>query len=231
MLTMLVLLKQNSANAYDASFAKAKLLGGKRMSLEKFLHNLHADTYESRPPDWEIDWEDAPLTYKLYRRLPVVTLSSEVPLTLDGHKSTPNPDLTAIGHILWHVFGLTQLSQNAAANAINQSTHPVQMYRRFVPSGGGLYPNELYVYLKTTDVPVGVYHYDAAHHRLVLLREGNFDSYLNRALGNRCELSACFGTVFVSVMFWKNFYKYSNFAYRLQGLDTGVLIGQILEVS
>jgi hypothetical protein len=28
MLTMPVLLKQNSANAYEASFAKAKLLGG-----------------------------------------------------------------------------------------------------------------------------------------------------------------------------------------------------------
>jgi SagB-type dehydrogenase family enzyme len=32
-------------------------------------------------------------------------------------------------------------------------------------------------------------------------------------------------------MFWKNFFKYNNFAYRLQGLDAGVLIGQLLEVS
>jgi SagB-type dehydrogenase family enzyme len=201
------------------------------MSLEKFLHNLHADTHESKPSDWEIDWEDAPLSYKLYRSLPVVPLSSEVPLTLEGLESPANPDLTTIGHFLWHVYGLTQLSQYSAANSINQSAGSVQMYRRFVPSGGGLYPNELYVYLKTTDVPVGVYHYDTAHHRLVLLREGNFDSYLDRALGNRCDMSICFGTVFVSVMFWKNYYKYSNFAYRLQGLDTGVLIGQLLEVT
>jgi SagB-type dehydrogenase family enzyme len=201
------------------------------MSLEKFLRSLHADTSESRPPDWEIDWEDAPLTYKLYRGLPVVPLSSEVPLTLRGHESPANPDLTTIGHFLWHVYGLTQLSQYSAANSINQSEGPLQMYRRFVPSGGGLYPNELYVYLKTTEVPVGVYHYDVAHHRLVLLREGDFDSYLARALGNRCDVSGCFGTVFVSTMFWKNFYKYSNFAYRLQGLDTGVLIGQLLEVA
>jgi SagB-type dehydrogenase family enzyme len=201
------------------------------MSLEKFLHSLHADSNESKPPDWEIDWEDAPLTYKLYRRLPVVPLSSEVPLTLGGHESPANPELTTIGHFLWHVYGLAQLSQYSAANSLNQQEGPLQMYRRFVPSGGGLYPNELYVYLKTTEVPIGVYHYDAAHHRLVLLREGNFDSYLVQALGNRCDLSACFGTVFVSVMFWKNFYKYSNFAYRLQGLDTGVLIGQLLEVT
>jgi SagB-type dehydrogenase family enzyme len=80
-------------------------------------------------------------------------------------------------------------------------------------------------------LPIGVYHYDVAHHRLVLLREGNFDSYIARALGNRCDISACFGTVFVSTMFWKNFFKYNNFAYRLQGLDAGVLMGQLLEVS
>jgi SagB-type dehydrogenase family enzyme len=201
------------------------------MSLDKFLHNLHADTNESRPQDWEIDWEDAPLTYKLYRSLPVFPLSSEVPLTLCGHESAANPDLTTIGYFLWYIYGLTQLSQYSAEKSINQSAGPVQMYRRFVPSGGGLYPNELYVYLKTADAPVGVYHYDVAHHRLILLREGNFDSYLARALGNRCDVSACFGTVFVSIMFWKNFYKYNNFAYRLQGLDTGVLIGQLLEVT
>ncbi|WP_409340375.1 SagB family peptide dehydrogenase [Paenibacillus sp. MBLB4367] len=201
------------------------------MSLDSFLHNLHEDTHESRPPDGEIDWEDAPLTYKLYRSLPVVPLSSEVPLTLGGRESCANPDLKSIGHFLWHVYGLTQLSQYSAANFMDQSAGPVQMNRRFVPSGGGLYPNELYVYLKTADVPVGVYHYDAAHHRLVLLREGNFDSYLARALGNRCDMSLCFGTVFVSVMFWKNFYKYRDFSYRLQGLDTGVLIGQLLEVT
>jgi SagB-type dehydrogenase family enzyme len=201
------------------------------MSLEKFLRNLHADTYESSSPDWEVDWEDAPLTYKLYRSLPVVPLSSEVPLTLGGHKSPANADLTTISHFLWHVYGITQLSQYSGANSIKKSAGTDQIYRRFVPSGGGLYPNELYVYLKTSDVPVGVYHYDAAHHRLVLLREGNFDAYLTRALGNRCEMPVCFCTVFVSIMFWKNFYKYSNFAYRLQGLDTGVLIGQLLEVA
>jgi SagB-type dehydrogenase family enzyme len=94
-----------------------------------------------------------------------------------------------------------------------------------------LYPNELYLYLKIEDSPVGVYHYDVAHHRLVLLREGNFDSYIARAIGNRCDVSACFGTVFVSTMFWKNFFKYNNFSYRLQGLDAGVVIGQLLEVA
>ncbi|EIJ78346.1 hypothetical protein PB1_12329 [Bacillus methanolicus PB1] len=202
------------------------------MNLEEFLHNLHFDIDKVSPPDWEVDWEDAPLAYKLYRGLPVVPLSPEVPLTLEEQEAPVMPDLCEIGHFLWYVFGLTQFSQSVLTlDSTEQAANLMQSYRRFAPSGGALYPNELYVYLKIEDLPAGVYHYDVAHHRLVLLREGNFDSYIARALGNRCDVSACFGTVFVSTMFWKNFFKYNNFAYRLQGLDAGVLIGQLLEVA
>ena len=78
---------------------------------------------------------------------------------------------------------------------------------------------------------MGIYHYDVAHHRLVLVREGNYDFYLSRSLKNGSNIPDCFCTVFISTMFWKNFYKYNNFSYRLQGLDAGVLIGQTLEVA
>ncbi|HWO95045.1 MAG TPA: SagB family peptide dehydrogenase [Bacillus sp. (in: firmicutes)] len=202
------------------------------MSLEEFLHNLHFDIDKASPPDREVDWGDAPLAYKLYRGLPVVPLSLEVPLTLEGQEAPAKPDLRRIGHFLWYVFGLTQLCQSVfTLDDKEQATDVMQSYRRFAPSGGALYPNELYVYLKIEDLPVGVYHYDAAHHRLVLLRKGSFDSYIASALGHRCDVSACFGTVFVSTMFWKNFFKYNHFAYRLQGLDAGVVIGQLLEVA
>lgn len=202
------------------------------MSLKAFLHNLHYDIDKTKPPDLVVDWEDGPLAYKLYRGLPVVPLCPEVPLTLEGGETPVKPDLRQMGHFLWYVFGLTQLSQSIlASNSMVQTMGLLQQYRRFAPSGGALYPNEVYVYLKIEDLPAGVYHYDVAHHRLVLLREGGFDSYLARALGNRYDVSACFGAVFVTSMFWKNFFKYNNFSYRLQGLDAGTLIGQLLEVA
>ncbi|MCG7345657.1 SagB family peptide dehydrogenase [Sporosarcina sp. ACRSL] len=202
------------------------------MNLEAFLHNLHFDIDKVTPPDWEVDWGDAPLPYKLYRGLPVIPLSSEVPLMLKRTEVPTKPDQSKFGHLLWYVFGLTQFSESIMNLEFSDpAMNIMQSKRRFVPSGGALYPNELYVYLKIEDLPAGVYHYDVAHHRLVLLREGNFDSYISRALGNRCDLSNCFGTVFVSTMFWKNFFKYNNFSYRLQGLDAGVLIGQLLEVT
>jgi SagB-type dehydrogenase family enzyme len=201
------------------------------MILDEFLHNLHFDIEKASIPNWEVDWEDKPLPFKLYRGLPVVPLSLEVPLTLEELKQPFMPDMRIIGDFLWYVYGLTQISQSVFSLDATDHSDVMQSYRRFAPSGGALYPNELYVYLKIEDLPIGVYHYDVAHHRLVLLREGNFDSYIAKALGNRCDISACFGTVFVSTMFWKNFYKYNNFAYRLQGLDAGVLMGQLLEVS
>ena len=202
------------------------------MSLDEFLHDLHFNIDKANQPNWEVDWEDAPLSYKLYRGLPVFPLSTEVPLTLTGGEPPERLNLNRFGHFLWYVFGFTHLSQTVLPkNFKEEDSYSLQSYRRFAPSGGALYPNELYVYLKVEGLPDGVYHYDVAHHSLVCLREGNFDSYLARALGNRCDISSCFGTVFVSTMFWKNFFKYNNFAYRLQGLDAGVLIGQLMEVA
>ncbi|UFH98957.1 SagB family peptide dehydrogenase [Bacillus toyonensis] len=189
------------------------------MQLDTFLHHLHF-TIDEIMPNHEVNWEDAPLPYKLYRNVPVIPLSSEIPISLPNSSTTPTLD--EIGPYLLYSFGITQLCQlNSERN----------LFRRSIPSGGALYPNELYIYLKLDHYPDGIYHYDAAHHRLILLREGNFDSYLTDALGNRCNIHSCFGVAFVSTMFWKNFFKYNNFSYRLQGLDSGVLIGQLLECA
>ncbi|GMX66989.1 SagB family peptide dehydrogenase [Paenibacillus elgii] len=202
------------------------------MSLKSFLHKLHYDPDHSRPPDFEPDWSDAPLAYKLYRGLPTFPLSSEVPLTLEGRAVPDKADIRDIGHFLWYAYGLAQLCQSVFhMDPGEQEASVFHTLRRFAPSGGALYPSELYVYLKTDDLPDGIYHYDAAHHRLVLLRLGDFDAYLARGLGDRCDLSVCFGAVFVSTVFWKNFFKYNNFSYRLQGLDAGALIGQLLETA
>ncbi|WP_210366633.1 SagB family peptide dehydrogenase [Bacillus sp. REN3] len=200
------------------------------MNLEAFLHDLQFDIDQANEPNWETDWEAAPLPYKLYRDMPVIPLTGEIPLTLADGGPAERPDKDRIGHFLWYVYGITQVSHSWEQESSPDGS-PLHSYRRFVPSGGALYPNELYIYLKIDGLPQGIYHYHAAQHQLVLLREGDFDQDLAQALGNRCDLPSCFGTVFISTRFWKNFFKYNNFAYRLQGLDTGGVIGQLLETS
>ncbi|MBU8907507.1 SagB family peptide dehydrogenase [Desertibacillus haloalkaliphilus] len=202
------------------------------MELETFLHQLHFETDKTFPSDWQVDWQDAPLPYKLYRGLPEIALTAEVPLTLKKREVDLNPSLEELGHFLWYVYGLNQCAQSTLIDGtMEKNVSFTQSLRRFVPSGGALYPNELYVYVKLDDAPQGIYHYDVAHHRLILLREGNYDFYLSRSIDNGLPLMDCFCIVFVSTVFWKNFYKYNNFSYRLQGLDAGVLMGQSLEVA
>jgi SagB-type dehydrogenase family enzyme len=204
------------------------------LELETFLYQLHFDTDKVFPPDWKVDWEDAPLPYKLYRNLSEIPLSVEVPFILKRRENDRHPTLEELGHFLWYVYGITQYSQSPVMDETDSDGKTVsftQSLRRYVPSGGALYPNELYVYIKLGDAPHGIYHYDVSHHRLILLREGNYDYYLSGSLANSLSISDCFCTVFVSTVFWKNFYKYNNFSYRLQGLDAGVLIGQSLEVA
>lgn len=85
------------------------------MSLEAFLHSLHYETDSARPPNWEVDWEDAPLKVKLYRGLPTVPLSSEVPLTLERGRMPEKPGMNSVGHMLWYVYGFTQMCQSSPA--------------------------------------------------------------------------------------------------------------------
>ncbi|MTH54988.1 SagB/ThcOx family dehydrogenase [Bacillus mangrovi] len=184
------------------------------MKGEELLYCIHFDVDRASPPDWQPDWEDAPLPYKIYRDLPVLSLSDK------------NGFIGEFGRFLLYTYGLTQAVQYTGQDGTLQTGA-----RRFAPSGGGLYPSELYMYLNIPEAPAGVYHYDAAHHSLVLLREGNFDSCTDQALGSRCEVSTCFCTIFLTTRFWKNFFKYNLFSYRLQGLDAGVLIGQLEETA
>ena len=82
------------------------------MELDSFLHQLHFDSDKIYPPNWQVDWEDAPLPYKLYRGLPGVPLTAEVPLTLKKREDHLTPNLEELGHFLWYIYGLTQYSQS-----------------------------------------------------------------------------------------------------------------------
>lgn len=177
--------------------------------------------------DWEVDWNDAPLPYKQYQQGPLIHLAHEIPANFEPTAQIPT--LKDIGHLLWYVYGLTKMVYSTSPT--DDPIHSAPVYRRFVPSGGALYPNEIYVYLQIKELPKGIYHYDVAHHALTLLREGDFAAYITDVLGKRGTIEHCFATIFISTLFWKNFFKYHNFAYRLQGLDSGVVIGQLLECT
>ncbi|MFI6230819.1 hypothetical protein ACIBCR_26320 [Micromonospora echinospora] len=98
--------------------------------------------------------------------------------------------------------------------------------RRAVPSGGAFHPAELYVvWAGTADLPPGVYHHDAAHHTLELLRPGDPAAALDHLLG--AAASEPRHALVVACRVVKNAGKYRAFGYQLAMMDSGVLLGQL----
>jgi SagB-type dehydrogenase family enzyme len=92
--------------------------------------------------------------------------------------------------------------------------------RRTVPSGGALYPLELYpVVLAVAEVEPGVYHYDPFDHRLAdLARDPHA---IEGALVDREMLSHASVAVAITAVFWRSRFKYGQRAYRFALLEAG----------
>lgn len=103
--------------------------------------------------------------------------------------------------------------------------------RRAVPSGGGLYPLELYVLAFQVDgLEPGVYHYEIYSHSLELLAPGPVQSPLQQLLLYEEVLDGAAAALVVSGLFQRSRFKYGELSYRLILLETGH-VGQNLCLS
>jgi SagB-type dehydrogenase family enzyme len=93
---------------------------------------------------------------------------------------------------------------------------------RIIPSGGALYPLEIYVH--ATDVAgldYGLYHYDPTEHNLDLLRKGD-QSYELAGYFTQSEMvHQAALVVFITGVFERMVFKYSNRGYRFVLLEAG----------
>jgi SagB-type dehydrogenase family enzyme len=200
-----------------------------------------------------VDWQHAPLKYKIYRGCACLRLAYLTPPASEaGAEQARQPFGGAqFGQMLADIYGLTRQrwtgaeSYNAIAAGstlpiLDPLKHPFkQDLLRPVPSGGGLYPCELYAVIGPAQaLPAGVYHYDPVHHALDVIQDADArpeqsDRFLNRLLEALLESPACAAdfALVLSCFFWKNAFKYGEFAYRLQGLDLGIVLGQSLAVG
>jgi SagB-type dehydrogenase family enzyme len=100
---------------------------------------------------------------------------------------------------------------------------------RTVPSGGALYPLELYVATRRVEgLDEALYHYDPLRHVLELLEPLDVESAV-RDVTPFPEL-VCPGAavVFVTAMFWRSRFKYGARAYRFTLLEAGHVAQNIL---
>jgi SagB-type dehydrogenase family enzyme len=211
------------------------------------------------PPDptREVNWKDKPLAFKLYRNCEQIPFGHEEARTgAVGIVPCADPVPTdlglsrgQIGQMLVEIYGLTRQSHSVPIH------HPMLKFiprvetgassfytslLRPVPSGGALFPCELYLLVSENrrdnalrlsaphegqHLPAGIYHYDAAHHALDILAQGDFTSLLQSALAHPGDTPPAY-TLLLSSYFWKDGFKYGAFSYRLQGLDIGTVISQ-----
>jgi len=96
--------------------------------------------------------------------------------------------------------------------------------RRPVPSGGALYPLEIYVTALAVDaVESGVYHYDPYRHRLARLGPAG-RRQVAQALVEPELAEAGAALVVVTAMFWRSRFKYGLRGYRFSLLEAGHVV-------
>ncbi|MGH3050911.1 MAG: SagB/ThcOx family dehydrogenase, partial [Gaiellaceae bacterium] len=94
--------------------------------------------------------------------------------------------------------------------------------RRTVPSGGALYPLELYPVVRRAEgLVAGVYRYDPAQHRLELVRGGQVDEELDSVCALDGQLRDAATVVFLAAVFWRTRFKYGLRGYRFALLEAG----------
>ena len=202
---------------------------------------------------WMVDLAQPSLLYKVYQNVERFPLDGNVPLQLgkdDGADWWEHPRVKQasreqkLAWLLYYTHGLTRMlrpeaGKPATLSSSLRSPHSVGSVPVFapflgrpVPSGGDLHPTELYVALGTKwHMPSGIYHYNPVQHALERLRDGDFLSAIGACLPTERSDFGASARIFTTVCLQKNHQKYTDLAYLLQTLDTGIVLEQLHFIS
>ena len=174
-------------------------------------------------------------SYKRYAHLPGMDLPKEFPespLSLEevikkrkSHRIYTGEPLTLdeISQVLYYSYGTTHKSY------LQDGT---QLSFRASPSGGGLYPLEIYpVVLSGGDIPSGVYHYYVKGHQLECLETGDFREALYMYCLDQEFLETVSAVFVITGVFHRHRFKYGERGYRFTLLDAGHLAEHFYLVS
>lgn len=196
-------------------------------------------------PLYKPNWEDQPSRFKMYphvERIPLLVEPPPWPIPLSAVLTRKIPacssgDFTIekLSWLLYYAAGILNRRLDINWSSSFQQTQYVSaLYGRGTPSGGGRYPTELYLCSGPgNQLLPGLYHYDAAHHALERLSTGNMTPYVHAATFHHPAAVVSNQFLLISLNFWKNAFKYGEFAYYLGTQDVGALLAslRILELA
>lgn len=100
---------------------------------------------------------------------------------------------------------------------------------RAAPSGGALYPVEVYVVVQAVaELSPGVYHYRVDAHGLELLLPGVFTAQLGEITSDPATFAGAAATFVLTAVFDRSHFKYGERAYRFTLLEAGHICQNLL---
>lgn len=171
--------------------------------------------------------------YKIYPNSKCICLASSVSnSSIDSiklsklllqRKSTRTYDASYIlskgqlATLLYHTYGVTSWQE------VYIGEERVAKGRRNIPSAGGLYPLEIYVITLHSEIPSGLYHYNAKDNRLELIHEGDYKSKLLTSIQAEpyVDLSSSSVVILITAFPERQMIKYGERAYRFLQAEVG----------
>jgi len=206
-------------------------MGNNDREATRRYHEITKHSYTNvRSNPHALDWDNRPLTYKIYPAAGAIALPRELdlsampataaiaaaPARLDATDEPLN--LETLTRILFCAAGLTR----------SKTVGGEDYHFRAAASAGALYPIE--VYLAASEVEgaePGLYHFSPADLKLRGLRRGDWREYLALAAAKRPALIEARAVVMLSAIFWRSTWKYRARAYRYCFWDAGTMLANL----
>lgn len=192
---------------------------------ETFHENSKVSMFDIPPSDHEVLARMADLAESLsFHGYPVVSLpESPARLTMSlgdailkrstAKQMTPRPvDLQTVATLLHCGYGITR----------DQRSLGYPRTFRTTPSGGALYPLEIYCHsARTEGFEGGLYHYNPTENHLRLLRRGDHTETIAKGLVQQNVAHEASLIIFITALFDRSTFKYSDRGYRFALLEAG----------
>ena len=202
---------------------------------ELFHENSKLTRYDFPPSDGEVMatmatmWQSLPFAGHPAVGLP--TLCSPLNLSLSEAITTRSStrDLTAVpltladlAALLFYAYGITR------DNSDTGYSRPF----RVVPSGGALYPLELFFHTAAVDtLEAGLYHYNPLDNAVRRVTDGDHSALIERSLVQPEVAKGSSLIIFITGMFERSTFKYRDRGYRFVLLEAGHVAQNINLVS
>lgn len=195
------------------------------LTWELFHENSKLSLYEAPPSDEDVlaamagRWDSLPYESQPLIALPAgrapLRLSLEEAITTRQTARNLKPVPVSLGEVsalLYYAYGETR---------DNRETGFPRPFRT-TPSGGALYPLELFFYSgQVADLPQGLYHYNPHENALRALRQENADAQVASLLVQPEIADHASLLVFITSLFERTTFKYGDRGYRFSLIEAG----------